>query len=564
MSKVEEIIGKLDFYGLVSKKTQLKRFKGDQFRGLSPFTNEKTPSFFVNTHNKTWYCFSSGVGGGVLDYVSRVEGVGRDEAIRILADYTGIELEEESDPHYHTKKALKLALNYYRQNTEPSVEYMASRGFSLDTVEHYELGYAEDSTHGLFSYLQKNGIKEEHIVSAGLGYKRDDGKVVHRYKNRMMIPIRDEYGNLISFTGRDLTGNSNAKYLHGPVNALFQKKKVIWGLRNSRNLISEKDYVIVTEGQLDAMALVDVGIPAVSILGANVSEEQMLLLSKLTQNIYFTFDSDDAGDRGLFKAFKMAKDLDVDSVIYAIVLPKGKDPDDFIHEFGAEKFDALRQDATSDTAAIVQSLIKTHYKDGASKASVAKKVLSELKDSFQQTFTYRSMDLIERLSQEFSINPKELQEWIRKEPSFKGGGAVDKKIDDMSFPAPIYERRILYAVLQEPGLVNKVVNSPVSFGDFTSHLVSKTLSNIDPTCSPTEVFDILRDKLNEDEYDAVLKFFSTGLSGVDFETSFDILRLKVLQREKEAKLDFLGRPVTATESELRNVFKEILDYKEQQ
>jgi DNA primase len=562
MSKIEEIIEKLDFHGLVSKKTQLKRFKGDQFRGLSPFTHEKTPSFFVNTHNKTWYCFSSSMGGGVLDYVSKVEGVGRDEAIRILAEYTGVELEEESDPHYHTKKALKLSLDYYRKNTDGILDYMSNRGFSLDVIEGYELGHADDDSESLLGYLKRNGIKEDHIVSAGIGFKRDDGKIVHRYRNRMMIPIRDEYGSLISFTGRDLTGDAKAKYLHGPVNALFQKKRVIWGLRNARSLISSLDYVVVTEGQLDAMALVDAGIPSVSILGSSVSEEQMLLLSKLTQNIYFTFDSDEAGDRGLFKAFKMAKELDLDSVIYSIILPKGRDPDDFIHEFGIGEFNILREEARSDTAAIVQSLIKTHYKEGVSKTSVAKKVLAELKDSFQQTFTYRSMDLIERLSQEFSLNPKELQEWIRKEPSFKGGGAVDKKISDMSFPAPIYERRILYAVLQDPGLINKITNSSISLGDFTSHLVSKTLSFIKPNYSPTEVFDILKGSLSESEYSSVLQFFSTGLSGVDFDNSFEILKLKVMQREKESRVDFLGRPKTATESELKNVFKEILDYRE--
>lgn len=561
MSKLDEIFERLDFHGLVSKKTQLKRFKGEQFRGLSPFTSEKTPSFFVNNHNKTWYCFSSGVGGGVLDYVMRTESVGKEEAVRILADYTGVELEEESDPNYHSKKALRLALSHYRNYTEPAMEYMASRSFSLDVIDEYEIGYA-DSSNSIIDFLKRNGIKEEHIISSGIGFKKDDGRVVHRYFNRMMIPIRDEYGNLISFTGRDLTGNSNAKYLHGPVNNLFKKKRVVWGLKNARNLISEFDYVVVTEGQLDAMALVDAGVPAVSILGATISEEQMQLIAKLTQNIYFTFDNDAAGEKGLFKAFKMAKELEIDSVIYAIILPKGQDPDDFIHENGVEAFKALKEEARSDTAAIVQSLIRNNYKDGATKASIAKKVLAELKDSFQQTFTYRSLDLIERLSQEFSINPKELQDWIKREPTFKGGGGVDKKISSMSFPAPIYERRILYAVLSEPHLINKITNSIVSFGDFDSQLVGKTISLLPPTCSPTDVFDILKDKLTEEEYDSVLQFFSTGLSGADFDSSFEILRLKVAQREKVARVDFLGRPVSATESELKTVFKEILDHKE--
>lgn len=557
MSKIEEIVRKVDFYGLVSKKTQLKRVRGEQYKGLSPFTDEKTASFFINTGTKTWYCFSSGTGGGVIDYVSSVEGLSKEEAVRFLADYTGVELEEQTGEHYHAKRALKLACNYYRQYLEPTVEYMSSRGFSMDVVDTYLLGYADDSNR-LLSYLSSNGVSEDHIISSGLAIKEEDGRNYLRYKNRMMIPILDEYGNIISFTGRDLSGNSSVKYLHGPLNALFQKKRIVWGLKPARKLISDVDYVIVTEGQLDAMALVDVGIPAISILGSSVSEEQITALSRLTQNIYFTFDSDEAGERGLFKAFNLVKSLNIDSIIYSIILPKGKDPDEFIHEFGAGEFNSLREEAKSDTESIVQALIKTHYKEGATKTSIAKKVLQELKGSFQQVFTYRSMDLIERISQEFGLNPRELREWVSKGPSFKGGGAVDKKISEMSFPAPIYERRILYSVLKEPGLVNRILNSKISMGDFSSHLVSKVLSSIPTDCDSTEVFDILKDRLSPEDYEKVLSFFSAGISEGDFETSFEILKLKTAQRERKNSVNILGRPTTSTEKELRSVFNDII------
>lgn len=560
MSKMEEIIEKLDFHGLVSKKTQLKRFKGEQFKGLSPFTNEKTPSFFIDNQSKTWYCFSSSIGGGAIDYVMKSESVDRAEAIRILAEYAGVELDKETDPNYSTKRALKLALQYYIDNNEEAVEYMLSRGFSLDILDEYEIGY---SGKDLFGFLKKNGVSNEDIVFSGLGFKKEDGTVVPRYRERVMIPIRDEYGTLVSFTSRDITNKANAKYLHGPTNSLFKKKKLIWGLKNSRGLIAKHNYVVVTEGPLDAMALVDCGIPAVCMLGTSVSEEQMKLLANLTQNIYFTFDSDEAGEKALFKSFKLARDLEIDSVIYSIVLPKGHDPHSYLNEFGVNDFMSLKEDAASDTASIVQSLIRNHYKAGSTKTSIAKKVLAELRDSFNQTFTYRSLDLIERLSQEFSINPKDLQDWIKKGTSFRGGGGVDKKILELSFPAPIYERRILYSVLKEPHLINKIINSPVSFGDFDSSLVSKTLASIPPTCSKTEVFDIIESKLSKEEYDTVLQFFSTGLSWYDFGSSFEVFKIKVAEREKKSsKVDILGRPVTATESELRTVFKEILDYKE--
>lgn len=559
MDKVREIISKVDFEGLVSKKTNLKK-KGEKLVGLSPFTNEKTPSFFVNPTTKTWWCFSSGEGGGVLDYIIKAEGLSKEEAVRFLADYTGIDLEDDSDPQTVFKKVLRLAHSYYRRNTDPAVEYLQERMISLDILDQYEIGYA-DNTNNIIAYLKSNGFSEESIVSSGVGLKTDNGTLISRFRNRMMIPILDEYGTIVSFTGRAL-GDFNPKYLHGPTTTLFNKKRIVWGLKQARKLIGDLGYVVVCEGQIDAMALVDAGIPAVAILGSNLSEEQLLLLSKISQNIYFTFDSDEAGNRGLVKSIPMARKLGIDSIIYAIVLPEGQDPDVFINTHGAEEFHRLREEAESDTSVFVKSIIRSNYKEGASKSSIAKKVLSELKDLFHQTFTYRSLDLIERISQEFSLNPKELRDWISREPSFKGGGILDKKINSMSFPAPIYERRILFSVLTDPSLVAKIQDSFVSFGDFESHLVSKTLALIEPHYASDEVFDILKEKLDPEDYGSLLSFYSTGLPGADFDTSFDILKFNVTQRQKNAKVNLLGRPPSATEKDLRGVVKEILDYKE--
>jgi DNA primase catalytic core len=560
VDKVREIINKIDFEGLVNKKTTLKR-KGDKLVGLSPLTNEKTPSFFVNPVTKTWWCFSSGEGGGVLDYIMKVESLSKDEAIRLLAEYAGVDLESEDDPQAPAKRALRLAHEFYRRHVDPAIEYLQGRMISLDMVDLYEVGYA-DNTDSLLNYLRASGVTEEVFISSGLGMKLEDGKVISRFRNRAMLPIHDEYGTLVSFTGRDLSGHAKAKYLHGPSTTLFNKKKIVWGLKYARKLIIDHGYVTVCEGQIDAMALVDAGIPAVAILGSSLSEEQLLLLSKLSQNIYLTFDSDDAGNRGLVKTLPMAKNLGIDSILYAIVLPKGQDPDVFINTYGAAEFHKLRQEAASDTSVFVKSVIKSHYKEGATKTAIAKKVLGELKGFFHQTFTYRSLDLLERLAQEFSLNPKELREWVSREPNFRGGGILDKKINSMSFPAPIYERRILYSILSNPSLIAKISNSTISFGDFSSHLVSKTLELIEPHFSPEEVFDRIKEALSKEESDMVLKFYSTGLPGSDFDTSFDILKFNVSQRQKSAKTSFLGRPSTYTEKELKGVVKEILDYKE--
>jgi DNA primase len=553
MDKLSEILDKVDFVALVSKKTNLKR-RGDKMVGLSPFSNEKTPSFFVNPTTKTWYCFSTSEGGGVLNYVSKIENLSKEESVRFLADYVGVDLEDGVDAQSRFKKTLRLAHSFYRRNTQPAIEYLQQRQLSSGVIEDYGIGYSNGGD-AVLSYLYSQGITEEEVVSSGIGYKQESGQVTHRFRNRVMLPIFDEYGTLVSFTGRDVTGESTTKYMHGPSTTLFNKRKVVWGLKNARKLMSDVGYVVVCEGQIDAMSLVDVGIPAVAILGSSMSEDQLTLISKLSQNVYLTFDNDTAGNRALSKSFTMMRKLGLDSIVYGVMLPKGYDPDQFISEYGVEEFHKLREDATSDTSVFVKSLIRENYKSGVGKTSMAKKVLGALKDSLHQSYTYRSMDLIERVAQEFSLNPKELRDWMSRGPTLRG--PLNERIEGMSFPAPIYERRILYAVLTDPSLVAKV---DVPFGDFSSLVVNKTLSAIEPTCPPTEIFDILREKLSEDEYHLVLQFYSTGLPTGDFETSLEIMKAKINEREKRSMVGFLGRPLKGEEITLKRVVRDILDY----
>lgn len=559
MSKVQEIISRVDFAELVSRRTSLKKVKADEYRGLSPFTNEKTPSFFVNNSSKTWWCFSLGSGGGVLDYVQRVEGLDKQEAVNFLAEFVGLETEEQDE----ALKALSLSLSFFKRNQAQAEQYMVSRNFSPDVVARYDLGYI-GSRDDLIGYLRGKGISDSGILASGIGYRNENTREVEsRFKNRLMIPIKDAYGKLVSFTGRDTSGSSKAKYLHGPVNKYFQKRDIVWNLSNVRTQIVEEEMVVVCEGQMDAMAVTEAGIPSVAILGASISVEQLEIISKLAPNVYLIYDSDAAGERGLLKAFKMAQESDVDSIIYSVVLPGSTDPDEFIHENGPDEFKKYITSSKSDTSAIVQALIRDNFTEGATKSSIAKKVLAELKSTFKTTFTYRSMDIIERISQEFSLNQKELRDWIQKGSSFRGGNETNKKIDNMAFPAPIYERRILYAVLNEPQNISYVKSEGISLADFESFLVSKVLSVAQPEFDSAEYFDALQEALTEEEYYKTLEFFSLGIGEFDLESSIQVMKTKITYREKSSpsRKSFLGRPTSHSENELKSVFKDILNYK---
>lgn len=552
------VLDQLDFAELVSLKVELSKSGTNRFRGLSPFTTEKTPSFYVDNQAKTWYCFSSGQGGGVIDYIMKTENLGKAESISFLKEYLGIHEEEETE-EFKIKKALQIAHKFFLKEQRLAVAYLKKRGMPEDLAQKiakdYELGALNNVN--LYKYLLSSEVEEDIIKKTGIFY--EDGN--SRYLNRMTIPIRNEYGTIISFTGRDLEGNAKSKYMHGVTTKFFKKKNVIWNLSKVRNMISEQDRIVVCEGQMDAISITETGIPAVAILGSKISEQQLLTISKLTNNIYMIFDSDRAGEEGLISAFKMLSSMDLDSVFYSVIIPTGKDPDEYIKTEGVENFIKLIEDAKPDTSHIVQILVKKNIEKGsASKSVIIRKILAELQPYMKKSYTYRSLDMLERISQELGLSRKELQSWADSGSKFGYSKKTLNKIQEIQFPAPVYERRILYAILKDSNLLFKFKDAGLSEYDFESSFVGKVVSFITPGLSANEILDILENVLEKEEYDLVVAFLSQGLLETDFQTSLDVLKAKVKFRTEKAATDFLGRPVTATEVEFKRVVGDVIKY----
>lgn len=558
-----DIIEQLDFSELVSTRVKLTPSGPNRFRGLSPFTNEKTPSFYVDNASKTWYCFSSSSGGGVLDYVMQSEGLDRLESIRFIKNYLNIQDDEEikDSREEKTKKLLRRANAEFLKHKNQAVDYLKERGMDLTAaesiVDKYEIGFCP-KPNSIFRELEKQGFSLKLQRESGLSY--DDGSI--RYENRITLPIRNEYGQIISFTGRDVSGNARAKYLHGTTSNIFKKSEIVWNLSKVRTMINEQDMIVVCEGQMDAIAVTEAGIPAVSILGSKISEQQLKIISKLTNNIYMVFDSDRAGQEGLLSAFKMISSLDIDSVFYSVVIPGEKDPDDFIKSNGVEAFRELISEARPDTSNIVQIFLKKSIenKTYTSKASVIRKVLADLGPYIKKSYNYRSLDLIERLSQELGLSRKELQDWVTSGTKFSSSKKTLEKIDEIQFPAPVYERRLLYSVIKNPNLVNDLTAQNISVYDFESAFVSKIISFTQPSMTTNDLFDVLKENLTVEEYNLVVSFFSQGLLEADFETALEVLKAKIHFRVKKASTNFLGRPITATEVEFKRVVGDVISY----
>lgn len=536
---VTEILAKVDFLELVSRRVSLSHVNDTSYRGLSPFTNERTPSFFVNPKSKTWYDFSSGTGGGVLDYVMRTESIDRGEALAMLADMVGVEL-EENDHLSNLRAILKTANEYFLYHAQDALPYMTERGFSEETMKRYGIGFSPRGTKLMIDHLHSKGYTDEDILESGLGYRDAENRLLAKYQNRVIFPIKDTYGTIVSFTGRAV-GNSPAKYLHGTTTRLFKKKEIVWNLSSVRRLISDKNMVIVCEGQMDALAVCDAGLPGVAILGSMPSHNQIKLLGGASSNIYFIFDSDAAGEKALLEAFKIAEDTGIDSLLHSITLPEGEDPNSYLNNHSVEEFLELVRSATPDTSAVIRSLINQHLDPKLTRAQVAGKVIRELAPFVKNKLTYRSLDLIERAAQEFSVNQKELRSMIERRNSVPPVLTNDN-IREISFPAPVYERRILYALLDNPVKIMQFKSTGLTIGDFESDLVSRVVDLIDPKLDSSEMFEELRGRLEEDEYYSVLEFFSKGMDG-DLESALDVMKGIVLKRVRDSRNNFIGRPI---------------------
>jgi DNA primase len=555
------LLNNLDFSELVSTKVKLLKSGKDRYKGLSPFTSEKTPSFYVDNNARTWYCFSSGKGGGVLDYISEVEGLDKSASIEFLKEYLNIE-DEEKVEHGHDfkiKRLMMTAHHFFIKQSEKAIDYLVKRGIDRDSAElivnSYEIGFCDSNS--IFNYLKASGVEEDTMVRSGIFY--EDGNC--RYINRITIPIKNEYGKIISFTGRDVTGEAKSKYMHGKGSSVFKKSNLVWNLSTVRKMISEQDRVVICEGQMDAIAVTEAGIPAVSILGSKISETQLKLIAKITNNIYMLFDSDKAGEEGLLQSFKMISDMDLESVFYSVTLPKGKDPDDYIRENGIQSFNSLIDEAKPDTSYIIKILIEKNVKkNDTNKSGIIRRILSELHPYMKKAYTYRALDMIERLSQELGLSRKELQSWAESGAKFGHTKSTFNKIEQIQFPAPMYERRILYSILKDPILINKFHGTGLSIFDFESQFVSKIIDLVKPDLSTNELLDILKTRLSKEEYDLTVAFLSQGLLESEIDTALDILRAKVKFRVKKAATDFLGRPITTSEAELKRVVGDVVRY----
>ena len=347
---LDELRARLPVSEVVGRRVKLKR-AGREFKGLSPFNQEKSPSFTVNDQKGFYHDFSSGKHGDIFGFVMETEGVTFPEAVERLASLAGLPMpkvsreEEQRDERRRTlHDVVELAAKFFETtlSTRAGAKargYLADRALEPATQLKFRIGYAPPDRFALKEYLGKEGVSVEDMIEAGLVIAGDDIPVPYdRFRDRVIFPISDWRGRVIAFGGRALDPDAPAKYLNSPETPLFHKGANLYNGANARQAAHDGATIIAVEGYVDVIAMVTAGFPAtVAPLGTALTEEQLALLWKMADEPLLCFDGDKAGQRAAYRALDLAlpKLLPGKSLKFAL-LPEGQDPDDLARSGGRE------------------------------------------------------------------------------------------------------------------------------------------------------------------------------------------------------------------------------------
>lgn len=373
-ARVEEVIG--DF-------VQLKK-SGSNYKGLSPFTDERSPSFMVSPVKQIWKDFSSGKGGNVVSFLMEHEHFTYPEAIKFLAKKYGIEIEEteqssEEKEQANERESLYLvsefAKNYFHNTLLKTEEgkaiglsYFKERGFTDETIKKFELGYSPDSWEAFTSHAIKKGYKLEFLEKTGLSIVKGE-KQFDRFKGRVMFPILSMSGRTLGFGGRILTSDKKAaKYLNSPESDIYHKSKVLYGIFNAKQSISKEDNCYLVEGYTDVIQFHQTGIHnVVSSSGTALTPEQIRLINRLTQNITVLFDGDAAGLRASLRGIDLI--LEQGMNVKICTFPEGEDPDSFSRKNSLEDLSLYLEENSKDFITFKASLLAKEAKNDPIKKS---------------------------------------------------------------------------------------------------------------------------------------------------------------------------------------------------
>lgn len=455
-SFIEELKSRADLVRIIEPYAPLKK-KGANWMGCCPFHQEKTPSFSVNPGKGFYKCFGCAKGGNAFTFVMEMEGLNFPEAIKRVAEISGISLPEPiDDKNYEQNKkrreekkeiaeqvielnkyALEFWENYLQENNaeaKAAREYLEKREISVETQKAFHIGFAPDSWDAVMSLLKAKGADEKLIETSGLVSVNEEKKRVYdRFRGRVMFPVLDIKGNPVAFGARILA-QGEPKYLNSPETPAYTKGNHLYGLFQSREEIRQKKFAILVEGYLDLIALYQYGIRnAAASLGTAFTPEQSKLLSRFTKRVVINYDGDKAGVKAARRAIEILLAEDFETKV--LVLPDGQDPDDYLKTNGAESYNHLRGSAYPFLQFVLENLARERsINSPKAKAEAVEEVLpvlSAIRNLVERRETLKQTLKFFRI--EDKVTENYLWKEIQKKEKSSGRSESENKLEVKNF-----------------------------------------------------------------------------------------------------------------------------------
>lgn len=455
-SKIEEIKSRVDIVELASEYLTLKK-AGRNYLGLCPFHQEKTPSFTVNREKQIFYCFGCGEGGNVITLLMKIANKSFPEAIKHLAEKTGVILpvrtfgregqEKDSLHDEIINLNLRAAQQFSRNLSSPAGkiarDYLLKRAVTDETIKQFRLGYVPDIWRSLTDYIEGSGLSLKLAEQAGLIIAGKEGGFYDRFRGRLIFPIENVFGEIVAFGGRIL-GEGDPKYLNSPESPVYIKGKNLYGLQKAKEAIRQSGFCLIVEGYFDAISLWNAGVHnVVATLGTALTRDHLELLRRYTQDVVALFDPDTAGRRALDRSLELF--LGANMRARALILPEGCDPDDYVKKYGKDKIEELIAIAPSISDYYIDNVLgdsKT-FEESRDLVKTAMEFVNKINDEIEKNL------FIKRIAEKLGIDQALLKREVHRKEVHIKSKSVSPKQDVKIIMNPL-ELNLIRLLLEYP------------------------------------------------------------------------------------------------------------------
>lgn len=564
-NEVQDFINKLDIVQVISEYVNLKK-SGANYKGLSPFKPERTPSFTVSPGKNIFKDFSSGIGGDVVTFYMKINNLTFIEAVEELSNKYNVPLSIKFNGNNSNKQSntlqkfhiiLQDSLEFYSENilkNKKALDYLNKRGLDENDIKKFKLGYALENWDGLIERLKNKNYSQDDLLEIGMIKRSNNGNFYDTFRDRIIFPIYNKNQNIVGFGGRALDGENTAKYINSQESKVFNKSKEVYGLVNRGEKIRKKGFVILMEGYMDVLSAHKNDFEnSVASLGTAFTEDQAKLLKKYTNNIIIAYDSDDAGKNALFRATYILKKQEFN--VKCLFFPKGiKDPDEFFQSHDKKGFIELLKESKD----IFEYLFSEFSYDIDIKTIEGKKIFIErFKEFFSSLKNKIEIDIyLDKLSEELGISKQNLEEEVIKKEKKQYSKQTKRKFEKEEISI---KKKLNYDLL-EVSTLKLILKYPKYYlqfeaKDFQSIILVEILKKLKKIDFNTKILD--NSEIDEEEKKLIFKFSREADLEIEKEEDYyKIIYTDWFNRELEKEIHKKGKNyffMKQIEHELKNI-----------